>query len=92
MTLLPQETTEQQIIYKICEICGKRMNHEDMYSFLVQLCVTGPSHVQGGIQCDAQGGQHWGCSMQHAIVAAQICLDEHMTSKHTKLVKEKKRT
>ena len=60
-----------------CEICGQQFVAGYGYSLVVNWLVTGHAHV-AAFMCDVPGGQHWGCSPEHAVAAAQKCLSEHM--------------
>lgn len=81
---------QQQADTRICEVCGRRFITGYGYSIAAAWLVTGHSTV-GQFMCEqSPGGQHWGCTPEHAMQALQACLahDEHMSqqallSKHT---------
>lgn len=62
-----------------CEICGQTFLADYGYSLALSWLVTGHSYVRA-FGCEEAGpsAQHWGCSIEHAIMAIQQCLNEHM--------------
>lgn len=62
-----------------CEICGQVFIASYGYSLVLNWLVTGSAHVRAFL-CDDAGpsGQHWGCTAEHAMMAAEKCLKEHM--------------
>ncbi len=61
-----------------CEICHQQFIAGYGYSITVAWNVTGHAYV-AGFMCEKRtGGQHWGCSPEHALLAVQKCLIEHM--------------
>jgi hypothetical protein len=69
-----------------CEICHQQFVAGYGYSISVAWNVTGHAYV-AGFMCEKRtGGQHWGCTAEHALLAVQKCLIEHM---HTGILLEK---
>ena len=68
-----------------CEICNQQFVAGYGYSLALNWLVTGHAYVAAFL-CDAPGGQHWGCSPEHAVSAVEKCLKEHM---HTGKLLEK---
>lgn len=50
------------------------------YSCAVSWLVTGHAKVPGFMCPKAEGGQHWGCSPQHALHAMLFCIYNHMNT------------
>lgn len=72
----------RQVDTRVCETCGKRFVTGYGYSVAAAWLVTGHSKV-GQFMCEqTDGGQHWGCSPEHAMQALATCLnhDEHMSA------------
>jgi hypothetical protein len=65
---------------KICEICGSKFIAGYGYSLMACWVVTGHAYV-GAFTCSAPGGQHWGCTPEHAVEACFACIEEHMHPK-----------
>jgi len=61
-----------------CEICSKTFVAEYGYSLAVNWLVTGHHLVRAFLCPTVPSGQHWGCSPEHAVLAATRCLNEHM--------------
>lgn len=62
---------------RTCDVCGQQFIAGYGYSLALNWLVTGHAHVAAFL-CDAPGGQHWGCSPEHAVEAVKKCLEEHM--------------
>lgn len=63
---------------RTCEICGQQFVAGYGYSLVVNWVVTGHAYVRAFL-CDTHpSGQHWGCSPEHAVQAAERCMKEHM--------------
>lgn len=73
--------SQQHIDTRICEMCGRKFITGYGFSIAAAWLVTGHSTV-GQFMCEqSPGGQHWGCTPEHAMQALQACLahDEHMS-------------
>lgn len=79
MPLLRQSTKaiDPDKMPRMCEVCGKVQKQEQCFSVLVSWVYTGHPLV-AGFNCDAIGGQHWGCTPEHAMEAAKVCMEEHL--------------
>lgn len=61
-----------------CEICGKELLEDYAYSYFLSINTTGFAGV-GAFSCGAsRGGQHFGCTADHAAQAAILCIQNHM--------------
>jgi hypothetical protein len=69
-----------------CEICGAVCLKDYSYSIAACWLVTGHAWIAGHMCSQVIGGQHWGCSPEHATEAMIACIqhDEHMSSDHLK--------
>lgn len=72
-----QESNDPSLQTKICEVCGAKFIMCYGYSIAVCWLVTGHAYVSGFMCEQSAGGQHWGCTPEHAIEAMLICLQEH---------------
>ncbi|HET7638288.1 MAG TPA: hypothetical protein VFK47_06045 [Ktedonobacteraceae bacterium] len=81
----------RQVDTRICEVCGKQFIMGYGYSIAASWLVTGHCAV-GQYMCEqAMGGQHWGCTPEHALEALQNCLahDEHLSTTNLRAKHEK---
>lgn len=64
-----------------CEIvgCAKLMPLGDSYSFIGGIATTGPTHIAPFV-CDNE--QHFGCCIEHALLAYVLCLRDHVVAVH----------
>lgn len=63
---------------RTCEICGQEFVADYGFSLAVCWLVTGHAHISS-FMCEGQaGGQHWGCTPEHALQAAVECATMHM--------------
>ena len=64
----------------VCEVpeCGKVTSAPNTYSISVSYCKPGPGIA--AFQCE--GTQHFACSPEHAVQAAQLCLLLHILPAH----------
>jgi hypothetical protein len=65
-----------------CEIagCAKTMPVGDSYSFIGGIATTGPSHIPPFVCGEAE--QHFGCCIEHALLAYVLCLRDHVVAVH----------
>lgn len=80
---------------KICEICGSEFIMCYGYSIAACWLVTGHAYVSGFMCEQSAGGQHWGCTPEHAVEAMLTCLQEHhgisrLTAKHQEMADDNK--
>lgn len=61
-----------------CEICKKKFVAGYGYSIAACWLVTGSAYVASFMCENNVGGQHWGCTPEHALEAMQKCLRSHM--------------
>lgn len=57
-----------------CEVCGKLVAQSTLHSIKVMYAVTGGNN--SAFQCIDE--QHWGCSEEHAALAAFQCYFNHI--------------
>lgn len=65
-----------------CEIagCDKQMPIGDSYSFIGGIATTGPTHITPFVCSEAE--QHFGCCIEHALLAYVLCLRDHVVAVH----------
>ena len=90
-----QKENDPSLQTKVCEICGNMFIMCYGYSIAACWLVTGHAHISGFMCEEAPGGQHWGCTPDHAIQAMLICLKEHhgidaLQSKHAAMEEDGK--
>lgn len=59
-----------------CDVCGKSVPVEQLISMVINCVMMGDQSFPM-FQCNAI--QHYGCCMEHAVVANLLCTMEHMT-------------
>lgn len=57
-----------------CEVCGQQFVAGYGYSLAACWMVSGSAFVAAYMCPQRQGGQHWGCTPEHAVQALQACL------------------
>lgn len=68
-------------MYKVCEICGRMFIAGYGYSLALNWLVTGHATIPAFLCGEQPGGQHWGCTAEHAEQAVIQCLQSHMSAK-----------
>lgn len=79
-----QQSAKKVRATRVCEICGVTFLQDWGYSIAAAWYVTGHSWITAHMCSNAQGGQHWGCTPEHAIQALMVCVqhDEHLSAVH----------
>lgn len=60
--------------------CEKKFKVGDSYSFIGGIATTGPSHISPFVCGVAE--QHFGCCIEHALLAYILCLRDHVVAVH----------